>query len=158
MMTTQFVAMKETDTVLDTVEVLRALDEDFRPFTSCMCSRKTPRSSLACFRCARWCWRIANHSSKTSCIPRSSLCRPMRMKKRLLPISRNMTWSRCLSLTNRDACLAWLLSTTPWEVMEESTESEKSTSRALTVVAGVIGGAAALAVYTLIVLEIAGVL
>ena len=29
MMTTQFVAMKETDTVLDTVEVLRALDEDF---------------------------------------------------------------------------------------------------------------------------------
>ena len=44
------------------------------------------------------------------------------------------------------------------EVMEESTESEKSTSRALTVVAGVIGGAAALAVYTLIVLEIAGVL
>ena len=44
------------------------------------------------------------------------------------------------------------------EVMEESTESEKSTSRALAVVAGVIGGAAALAVYTLIVLEIAGVL
>lgn len=44
------------------------------------------------------------------------------------------------------------------EVMEESTESEKNTSRALTVVAGVISGAAALAVYTLIVLEIAGVL
>ena len=44
------------------------------------------------------------------------------------------------------------------EVMEESTESEKNTSRVLTVVAAVVGGAAALAVYTLIVLEIAGVL
>ena len=91
MMTTRFVALSEDDTVGEAIETLRHLDEDF-PTVTCMCLRKTAKSSLVSCPCARWFWRIMTRVWATSCTPTSSAFLPMRMKKKSRRIFRSTTW------------------------------------------------------------------
>ena len=158
MMTTQFVAMKETDTVLDTVEVLRALDEDF-PTVHFVYVLEEDSEKLVGVLSMRTLVLAHRESQLKDIMYTEIISVPPDEDEEEVAADISKYDMVALPVVDESGRMLGLVTVDDaMEVMEESTESEKSTSRALTVVAGVIGGAAALAVYTLIVLEIAGVL
>ena len=158
MMTTQFVAMKETDTVLDTVEVLRALEEDF-PTVHFVYVLEEDSEKLVGVLSMRTLVLAHRESQLKDIMYTEIISVPPDEDEEEVAADISKYDMVALPVVDESGRMLGLVTVDDaMEVMEESTESEKSTSRALTVVAGVIGGAAALAVYTLIVLEIAGVL
>lgn len=158
MMTTQFVAMKETDTVLDTVEVLRALDEDF-PTVHFVYVLEEDSEKLVGVLSMRTLVLAHRESQLKDIMYAEIISVPPDEDEEEVAADISKYDMVALPVVDESGRMLGLVTVDDaMEVMEESTESEKNTSRALTVVAGVIGGAAALAVYTLIVLEIAGVL
>ena len=158
MMTTQFVAMKETDTVLDTVEVLRALDEDF-PTVHFVYVLEEDSEKLVGVLSMRTLVLAHRESQLKDIMYTEIISVPPDEDEEEVAADISKYDMVALPVVDESGRMLGLVTVDDaMEVMEESTESEKSTSRALTVVAGVIGGAAALAVYTLIMLEIAGVL
>lgn len=158
MMTTQFVAMKETDTVLDTVEVLRALDEDF-PTVHFVYVLEEDSEKLVGVLSMRTLVLAHRESQLKDIMYTEIISVPPDEDEEEVAADISKYDMVALPVVDESGRMLGLVTVDDaMEVMEESTESEKNTSRALTVVAGVFGGAAALAVYTLIVLEIAGVL
>ena len=157
MMTTQFVAMHESDTVGDTIEILRDLDEDF-PTVHYVYVLEDDTEKL-----------VGVLSMRTLVVSRNN--RPLKevmytdiisvlpdededdvaadiSKYNLLAMPVCDDGGRLLGLVTVDDAL---------DVIEENTEIDKKTRLWLAVALGAIGFVAVLAVYTVVLLHIAGV-
>ena len=157
MMTTQFVAMKETDTVLDTVEVLRALEEDF-PTVHFVYVLEEESERLVGVLSMRTLVLAHRETQLKDIMYTEVISVPPDEDEEEVAADISKYDMVALPVVDESGRMLGLVTVDDaMEVMEESTESEKNTTRAFTVVAAIVGGAAALAIYTLIVLEIVGV-
>lgn len=156
MMTTQFVAMKETDTVQETVEVLRGLDEDFPTVhfvyvleedTEKLVGVLSMRTLVLAHRESQL--RDVMYTDMLTVSPEDDeeevAADIAKYDMVALPVVDES--GRMLGLVTVDDAL---------DVIEESTESEKATNLWLKVLVGVVGGCAFLAVYTAVLLRILG--
>lgn len=157
MMTTQFVAMSETDTVMDTVEVLRGLDEDFPTVhfvyvleedTERLVGVLSMRTLVLAHRDAQL--REVMYTDMLTVSPDEDeedvAADIAKYDMVALPVVDEA--GRMLGLVTVDDAL---------DVIEESTESEKTVNLWLKVLVAVLGGCAFLAVYTAVLLRVVGV-
>lgn len=157
MMTTQFVAMSETSTVRDTVEVLRGLDEDFPTVhfvyvleedTEKLVGVLSMRTLLLAHRDQQLHEIMYDEMLTLSPDdPEEEVAEDIAKYDMVaLPVVDES--GRMLGLVTVDDAL---------DVIEESTESEKTTNLWLRILVGALCGLAFLAVYTAVLLRVVGV-
>ena len=157
MMTTQFVAMHESDTVGDTIEILRDLDEDF-PTVHYVYVLEDDTERF-----------VGVLSMRTLVISRNN--RPLKDVMytdviSVLPdededdVASDISKYDLLAMPvcDENGCLLGLVTVDDaLDVIEENTENDKKTRLWIAVVLGAIGFLAVMAVYTVILLHIVGV-
>ena len=158
MMTTQFVAMSETDTVHDTIEVLRGLDEDF-PTVHYVYVLEEDTEKLVGVLSMRT-LVIAHNNDKLGDVMFTDLISVAPdededevaadiSKYDLLAMPVVDESGHLLGIVTIDDAL---------DVIEDNTESEKTTNMWLKVLGITVGAAALLALYTFVLLTIVGVI
>ncbi|MFD0703291.1 magnesium transporter MgtE [Slackia equolifaciens] len=157
MMTTQFVAMSETSTVRDTVEVLRGLDEDFPTVhfvyvleedTEKLVGVLSMRTLLLAHREQQLHEIMYDEMLTISPDDPEEEVADDIAKYDMVALPVVDESGRMLGLVTVDDAL---------DVIEESTESEKTTNLWLRILVGALCGLAFLAVYTAVLLRVVGV-
>lgn len=157
MMTTQFVAMSETSTVRDTVEVLRGLDEDFPTVhfvyvleedTEKLVGVLSMRTLLLAHREQQLHEIMYDEMLTISPDDPEEEVADDIAKYDMVALPVVDESGRMLGLVTVDDAL---------DVIEESTESEKTTNLWLKILVGALCGLAFLAVYTAVLLRVVGV-
>ena len=156
-MTTQFVAMSETSTVRDTVEVLRGLDEDFPTVhfvyvleedTEKLVGVLSMRTLLLAHREQQLHEIMYDEMLTISPDDPEEEVADDIAKYDMVALPVVDESGRMLGLVTVDDAL---------DVIEESTESEKTTNLWLRILVGALCGLAFLAVYTAVLLRVVGV-
>lgn len=156
MMTTQFVAMHEDDTVGEAIDTMRALDEDFPTIHYLYVLNDYEKLVGVLSLRTRWCWRRIQRRCATMFDddlitalpdePEADVADDI-SKYNLVAIPVVNEHGRMLGIVTFDDAL---------DVIEDDADETKSSSNTLRTVLFAVGGVLFLVIYTLVVLQIVG--